>query len=88
MSWMLVDGLQLAGFQVSITGRFWVSTEAKSFCATPALCKRVRNFSEDSPATRAESWFTVMRLGIVLTLPERQIIKSFDHFLSRTTPTP
>jgi hypothetical protein len=25
---MLVDGLQLAGFQVSITGRFWVSTEA------------------------------------------------------------
>jgi hypothetical protein len=25
---VVFDGLQLAGFQVSITGRFWVSTEA------------------------------------------------------------
>jgi ligand-binding sensor domain-containing protein len=24
---VVFDGLQLAGFQVSITGRFWVSTE-------------------------------------------------------------
>jgi len=28
---VVFDGLQLAGFQVSITGRFWVSTEALTF---------------------------------------------------------
>ena len=31
MSWMLfLIGLQLAGFQVTITGRFWVSTEVQT----------------------------------------------------------
>ena len=30
-------GLQLAGFQVSITGRFWVSTEVQGWARMPSL---------------------------------------------------
>ena len=33
---VVFDGLQLAGFQVSITGRFWVSTEAQITLNSPA----------------------------------------------------
>jgi hypothetical protein len=52
---VVFDGLQLAGFQVSITGRFWVSTEgidASGFapcCPFTGLCEIV---GLNGPTTR------------------------------------